>query len=96
MLGVLNDTCLWCKQSTINKYGEPTYTPPTPLPCATGKDTRLTQTDTGLIKTDELYYILHSAGVQDGDTLNGHTVAVQEVKDLSGRICFYKAVVVNA
>ena len=96
MIGVLNSTCEWCRQTQLNKYGEPTYSSPTILPCATGKDTRLTQTDLGLMKTEELYYILHSAGVRDGDTLNGHTVAVQEVKDLSGCVCFYKAVVVNA
>lgn len=95
MLGVLNDSCLWCKQVSINKYGEPTYSSPITLPCSTCKNTRLTQTDLGLIKTEELYYILHSAGVRDGDTLNGHTVAVSEIKDLSGNTCFYKAVVIS-
>ena len=97
MIGVLNTTCLWCKQSSVNKYGEPTYNTPISIPCSIGKDTRLTQTDTGLIKTEEMYYILHSAGaeVQDGDTLNGNTVAISAVSDLSGNVCYYRAVVVD-
>lgn len=97
MIGVLNTTCLLCKQSSVNKYGEPTYNTPISIPCSIGKDTRLTQTDTGLIKTEEMYYILHSAGaeVQDGDTLNGQVVAVSEIKDLMGSTLYYKAVVVD-
>lgn len=95
MIGVLNSTCEWCKKEAENKYGEITYSQPKLLNCAIGKDTRLKQTDLGLIKTEEQYYILHSAGVGDGDTLNGNTVAVSEIKDLSGKTCFYKAVVLN-
>lgn len=95
MIGALNTTCEWSKQSTTNKYGETTYTTPTILPCAIGKNVRLKQTEQGLIHSEELYYILHSAGVQNGDTINGQVVAVSEVKDLRGSTLYYKAVVVD-
>ena len=96
MLGVLNTTCEWCKKGVSSKYPEPIYSEPTTLPCAIGKDTKLKQTDLGLVKTEELYYILHFGEVQDGDTLNGQTVAVSEIKDLVGNTAYYKAVVINA
>ena len=95
MIGVLNTTCKWCKQEEVNKYGETTYSTPITLPCAVGKEVKLKQTDIGLVRTDEQYYILHFAEVQYGDTIDGYTVAVSEIKDLRGNTAYYKAVVLN-
>jgi hypothetical protein len=38
---------------------------------------------------------LHFAEVQNGDTIDGYTVAVSEIKDLLGKTAYYKAVVLN-
>lgn len=96
MIGVLNSTCSWQRKEQTNKYGESTYSSPTFLPCAISKDVKLTQTDTGLIKTEEKYYILHTDVVSDGDLLDGYVVAVSEIKDLIGSTAFYKAAILNA
>ena len=95
MIGVLNTTCQWCKQAEVNKYGETTYSTPITLPCAVGKEVKLKQTDIGLVRTDEQYWILHFCEVQNGDTIDGYTVAVSEIKDLLGNTAYYKAVVLN-
>lgn len=95
MIGVLNDTCKWCKQLNKNKYGEVDYSEPIILPCAISKDVRLVQTDLGLIKQEEKYYILHFAEVQDGDTIDDKIVSVGCIKDFRGQVLYYKAVVLN-
>ena len=95
MKGILNSSCVWCKKENVNKYNEISYASPITLPCAVGKDIKYKQTDNGLIKIEEKYYILHSAGVGDGDTLDGHIVSVGEIKDTRGRTAYYKAVVLN-
>ena len=95
MIGVLNTTCEWCKKAEVNKYGETTYSTPITLPCAVGKEVKLKQTDIGLVSSDEQYYILHFGEVQNGDTIDGYTVAVSEIKDLLGKTAYYKAVVLN-
>lgn len=96
MIGVLNSTCSWQRKEQTNKYGESTYSSPTSLPCAISKVVKLTQTEAGLIKTEEQYYILHTEVVSDGDLIDGHLVAVSEIKDLMGSTAFYKAVILNA
>ena len=95
MIGVLNSTCKWQKKTT-NKYNETIIsTPPTILPCTAGQDLKLKRTEAGLESFNEVYYILHSVGVQTGDLINGQEVAVSEIKDLGGRTAYYKAVVLN-
>lgn len=97
MKGILNSSCVWCKKESVNKYNEITYASPTTIPCAVGKDIRYKQTELGLVKIEEKYYILHSAGaeVQDGDTLDGHIISIGSIKDTRGQIAYYKAVVLN-
>lgn len=97
MKGILNTSCVWCKKESVNKYNEITYSTPITIPCAIGKDIKYKQTNIGLVKMEEKYYILHSAGaeLQDGDTLDGNIVSVGEIKDTKGRTTYYKAVVLN-
>ena len=96
MRGILNTECVWCKKKSANKYGEIEYDTPQTIPCAVGKDIRYKQTDGGLIKVEEKYYVLHSERVQDGDTLDGDIVAVGVIRDTRGQVAYYKAVVLNA
>jgi hypothetical protein len=97
MKGILNSSCVWRKKESVNKYNEITYSSPATIPCAVGKDIKYKQTELGLVKIEEKYYILHSAGaeLQDGDTLDGQIVLVGSIKDTMGQIAYYKAVVVD-
>lgn len=95
MLGKLNTTCTWQKLLETNAYNEPSYAEPSILSCAIYKDTRLKQTNVGLVKLEEKYYILHTDAVSDGDLINGEEVAVEEVRSLCSTVLYYKAVVLN-
>lgn len=95
MLGILNTTCVWKKNLGVNAYNEPSYAEPITLPCAIYHDTKLKQTDVGLVKLDEKYYVLHTNMVSDKDLLNGEEVAVETVRSLSGSVLYYRAVVLN-
>lgn len=96
MKGILNTTCEWEKQDGISKYGgEYSYSSPTTLPCAYGQDIHYKQTEVGLVKVQEKYYILHTPDVKDGDKINGEIVSVGEFRDTKGKITYYKAVVLN-
>lgn len=96
MLGILNTTCNWEKNMGVNAYNEPTYANSVTLPCAIYHETKLKQTDIGLVKYDEKYYVLHTNQVSDKDLINGEEVAVEIVKSLSGAVLYYRAVVLNA
>ena len=95
MKGILNTTCKWEKQEEMNKYGECSYSSPTTLPCACGQDIHYKQTDAGLVKVQEKYFILHTPDVKDGDRINGDIVSVGVFRDTRGKITYYKAVVLN-
>lgn len=95
MLGMLNDVCRWQKLLGVNDYNESTYCDAVNLPCAIYHDSKLKQTDVGLVKLDEKYYVLHTDKVNDKDLINDEEVAVETVKSLNGSVLYYKAVVLN-
>lgn len=96
MLGVLNDTCVWQKYIGSNAYNEDEYLEPTTLPCAKFHETKLKQTDVGLISFDEKYYVFHTNDVGDRDLVDGREVVIEVVRSLSGEVLYYRAVVQSA
>lgn len=94
MLGVLNTSCKWEKALERNKYNEISYAAPVVIPCAINKEPRLTITDTGLLKTEDTYYVLHTP-VSDDDLIDGVRVAVTPILSHSGELLWYKAVTLN-
>lgn len=94
--GILNNTCVWCAKQSVNDYGETTYSAPETIPCAIGTNEKLKQTDIGLVKLSEIYFILHDCRVKDGDKLNDLPVVVEPVKNTKGVVQYYRAVVLGA
>ena len=95
MKGILNSSCVWEHKIAENKYNEPVYAEPVIIPCSSGKSVSFKRTDVGLVKVEESYYIHHTAGVSDGDMLDGHIVSVGTFVDTLGTVSYYKAVVLT-
>ena len=95
MLGILNDTCVWKQQIKNSNTPFVQSVVSELIPCTKGIDTKLVLTDVGYMKIDVQYFILHTDVVKDGDLLDDKQVVVQVLKDLSGTVQGYKAVVCN-
>lgn len=96
MIGILNTTCIHKKLLSKDKYNTPIYDNPSTIPCAIQIEPKLQQTDVGLVKINEKFYVLHTDAVSTGDLLDDLEVVVEPIRALSGEIIWYKAVVLNA